>query len=398
MNTDDISQNSIGLAEDTSILMFDGTIKFSQDIVIGDQIMGDDSTPRTILSVEKREDDIYKISHTNDDCYFVNKNHVLSLIYTSKKSMGHEPNRHRYVVEFFDRKKVKRIFELFKYNNEDEMNLKYSMAYEFLNSIEDDRSCQISLEEYLKLGKTLMYNLKGHWSEGINFTPMEIDFDPYVIGLWLGDGTSKDAEITNQDSAILQYLAVNLQRFDCYLQYQNSSSHVYLYRINGIKSGHNPFFRVLRNNNMLNNKHIPDSYKYNSREIRMAVLAGFIDTDGSLVNGNCYEIFQAPNHKTLIDDMVFLIKSLGLRCSLGFMNRDYTYKGQTTKKPVHVIYLSGSGVEEIPTKIRRKQAKPDRTKDALVSKIKIEPQGRGDIYTFITDGNKIVLGNFIVTG
>jgi len=181
--------------------------------------------------------------------------------------------------------------------------------------------------------------------------PREIDFDPYVIGLWLGDGTSKDAELTNRDSAILQYLSVNLQKFDCYLQHQNRSYNCYVYRINGIKSGYNPFFRVLRNHNMLNNKHIPDIYKYNSREIRMAVLAGFIDTDGSLPNGRffassaatgagsgamsrragqsasdlaknrrgrspsisrrrnptCYEIFQAPNHKTLIDDMVMFI-------------------------------------------------------------------------------------------
>ena len=37
------------------------------------------------------------------------------------------------------------------------------------------------------------------------------------------------------------------------------------------------------------NKHIPYEYKCNSRQIRLAVLAGIIDSDG-YYNRNCYDI------------------------------------------------------------------------------------------------------------
>ena len=38
----------------TKILMYDGTIKNVEDIKKGDQLMGDDSTPRIVLSLAQR--------------------------------------------------------------------------------------------------------------------------------------------------------------------------------------------------------------------------------------------------------------------------------------------------------------------------------------------------------
>ena len=64
----------------------------------------------------------------------------------------------------------------------------------------------------------------------------------------------------------------------------------------------------LKNLNVLNNKHIPDLYLKNSRKIRMAVLAGIIDTDGSFESGG-YSITLA--NERLFDDMIQLIRSLG---------------------------------------------------------------------------------------
>ena len=73
------------LAKDTEILMYNGTIKFVQDVAVGDIIMGDDSTPRTILSLARGRETMYQIE---DYCkiidkvnsgYIVNKSHILSL-------------------------------------------------------------------------------------------------------------------------------------------------------------------------------------------------------------------------------------------------------------------------------------------------------------------------------
>lgn len=64
---------------DTPILMYDGTIKMVQDIHIGDVIMGDDSTPRNVLSLGSGMDDLYEVHLNNGEKYGVNSQHIMCL-------------------------------------------------------------------------------------------------------------------------------------------------------------------------------------------------------------------------------------------------------------------------------------------------------------------------------
>ena len=48
----------------------------------------------------------------------------------------------------------------------------------------------------------------------------------------------------------------------------------------------NVFLNTLKELNMINNKHIPYVYKCNSRENRLKLLAGLLDSDGNLSNGS----------------------------------------------------------------------------------------------------------------
>lgn len=65
--------------KNTPILMYDGTIKKVQDIEVGELLMGDDSTPRTVLSLARGREMMYKINQENGDAYIVNESHILSL-------------------------------------------------------------------------------------------------------------------------------------------------------------------------------------------------------------------------------------------------------------------------------------------------------------------------------
>ena len=69
------------LALNTEILMYNGRIKYVQDIVVGDIIMGDDSNERNVLSLGRGEEEMYNISY-NSFNYTVNKSHILSLYNT----------------------------------------------------------------------------------------------------------------------------------------------------------------------------------------------------------------------------------------------------------------------------------------------------------------------------
>lgn len=73
--------NGIGKCFDpfTKIMMYDGSIKMAKNINIGDKLMGDDSTARTVLSTTKGMGQMYKIIG-NDYEFIVNGPHILCLV------------------------------------------------------------------------------------------------------------------------------------------------------------------------------------------------------------------------------------------------------------------------------------------------------------------------------
>jgi hypothetical protein len=63
---------------DTPIIMSNGEVKMVQDIQQGDLLMGDDSTPREVLSTTQGIGQLYQVS-TGNDHYIVNDAHILTL-------------------------------------------------------------------------------------------------------------------------------------------------------------------------------------------------------------------------------------------------------------------------------------------------------------------------------
>ena len=58
--------------------------------------------------------------------------------------------------------------------------------------------------------------LKGYKC-GVEFCKKETNFDPYIIGYWLGDGTARGASITSQESSVLYYFAKTLPLYNLHL-------------------------------------------------------------------------------------------------------------------------------------------------------------------------------------
>lgn len=70
------------LGKGTEILLYNGSKKKVEDIIIGDLLMGDDSTPRKVLSLARGREMMYKINETKGGNYIVNESHILSLKYS----------------------------------------------------------------------------------------------------------------------------------------------------------------------------------------------------------------------------------------------------------------------------------------------------------------------------
>ncbi|NJP30537.1 replicative DNA helicase [Micromonospora sp. HSS6-12] len=150
----------------------------------------------------------------------------------------------------------------------------------------------------------------------------DLPVPPYTLGAWLGDGHSAGSRITTADPEILEHI-----RDDGFVS-RRSTSHPMLYTILpnpcgscGGRGGcpvchHRPrsLSGSLRALGALNNKHIPQEYLRASEQQRRALLAGLLDTDGTVTSTGNVE--YTTTSRVLAEDVHELVVSLGYRCSI----------------------------------------------------------------------------------
>lgn len=361
----------------TPILMWDGTIKKVEDIDCGDLICGDDSTPREVLSLAWGVENMYKITPQKGDPYTVNESHILSLKISGNKGWYWSSYNNQYRVSWFDHSTLKFRDKSLGQNIDD--------VYAFIETIDSPDVIDICVRDFLSLSKTMQNRLKGY-RVPVEWPEVNVPVDPYILGVWLGDGSSDNAEITNTDPEIVRSVYEWAETQD-YIVNPKGSSITY-----SISGG----FRVdLKQIGVLGNKHVPLVYKRNSEAVRLQVLAGLLDTDGYLTDG-CFEITQ--KRKVLADDILYLARSCGFAAYMKPCEKSCTYKGKKRLGTYYRVYISGD-VDRIPTKISYKKAAPrTQKKDVLVTNITIELLGPGKYYGFTLDGNhRYLLGDFTVT-
>ena len=140
------------------------------------------------------------------------------------------------------------------------------------------------------------------FTESINFDEKFLEIDPYTLGVWLGDGSASDGRFTcHVDDLNFYKNKFNIK--STYIDKRNQN--VSLNSIEGL-------FRKLRLLGILKNKHIPKEYLFSSKEQRIELIRGLMDTDGSVrkQNGGC-EFYQ--KNEKLIDDFRYLLSSLGIK-------------------------------------------------------------------------------------
>lgn len=330
------------LGKGTKVLMYDGSIKKVEDVKVGDQLMGDDSTPRNVLSLSRGREEMYWIRQNNGIDYRVNKSHILSL--KKSRSKG-------------------------SLNKGDVLN--------------------ISVEDYLTKSNKFKSNFKGYKVD-VEFDEKPLEIDPYYIGLWLGDGTNASSAITTEDPEVIDYIESYANKLDLKFAPCYPSIGTPRYSINGVGKNfqQNCFIKKLRDMNLLNNKHIPKDYLINSKKNRLRLLAGLIDSDGHYQEKyDNFEIVQKD--KELSEQIFFLCNSLGFKTS--FRKKIATLKSRDYSCEVYRIRISGN-LDTIPTLVKRKQARKRKSNiDWRVGGIKVEYDKIDDYYGFEIDGNKLFL-------
>lgn len=147
-------------------------------------------------------------------------------------------------------------------------------------------------------------------TEPLKCEAKDLEIDPYLLGLWLGDGHSYSAYISCQESDIEELTNQLANRGYSFERYDSKG------RVSSIKpipSDGTTFYSKLLKLNLLKNKHIPQKYLRASIEQRLELLRGLIDTDGT-INRNGRISFSNVD-QALIEQTKELIVSLGFKIS-----------------------------------------------------------------------------------
>lgn len=277
-------QSGKALSIDTPILKTNNTWSTMGDIKVGDEIYDSKGKKTTVTFAT---DVMY--DHT---CFEITFDHGEKIIADSN---------HLWTVEVSQKEKTVTTQELFK----------------IIDKIHEKGS---------SIRIKLIPNIEG---EKIN-----VPVDPYILGVWLGDGSSADGRITTNKNDFTELSKIIEQKYKISElredKRNNNSGSFNVYKL----------LTDLKKLNLRNNKHIPKEYLFSSIEQRVELLQGLMDTDGYCDKDGSCEFYQ--KNKSMINDVRFLLSSLGIKSRINskIINGETYYTIPFTTKKYNVFKLT----------------------------------------------------------
>lgn len=352
-------------AKGTGIVMYDGSVKQVEDIRVGDRLMGPDSKPRTVLGLCRGREKMFRITPSKGPALVVNESHILSL----KRS--------------------------------------------HLADTRYPSTVNTSVKEFMNLSKCSQRSFKLYHSPAVDFdSGHHLPIDPYVFGAWLGDGTSAGPSLTTMDQEIENAWRQEAERLgisNIRVDGKGPRNKAFTYSMTNGMGQKNPMLDALRELNVLDNKHIPEQYLKASPSVRLQVLAGMIDTDGSYaeVKWRANEKFRIGNpwqrnftfvqkSTVVTEGFCFLARSLGFSVSVRRVTK--TIKSTGFSGTYYSVCLGGE-IWKIPTRLERKKVTPGtpNKNPSYIGIRSIEELPEDDFFGFTLSGDHLYMtDDFIV--
>lgn len=209
----------------------------------------------------------------------------------------------------------------------------------------------------------------------------ELPLDPYTFGVWLGDGTNRSPCICNAfgDKAIVDKIIENGTPIRWQTKHKTTGVMYYGFDIR----------KPLRSMGMCHSrhktpKHIPDEYLTASVEQRLQLLAGLLDTDGTLTKKEHRYQFTTCE-ESLRDSFIQLISTFGWRASVTVHAPKLSSSGVQGRSDTYIIGFNPD--EYIPCALERKQLRTFSKRRAVALKgiTRVEPK-QGNCITVEGDG------------
>ena len=338
-------------AKGTKVVMLDGSLKQIEDIVVGDKLMGKDNTERTVLSLHSGIDEMYEVEQKLFKNYIVNSSHDM---YFKKWAI-----RNKRII--YDERIANEVV--------------------------------IEAQELVGKSKTYFDTIFGVGIKGWNLSEKDLHVEPYWLGYWLGNGGKRSANISTIDVEVVNYLSEYANKLGLRVHRQTDTIVYSIVSHKKFKSrvGRNVLLNQMKAYNLINNKHIPDIYLRSSKEQRLELLAGLIDSDGSNPKKKKNSVVFTQKNKNLALQIQNLCWSLGFRCNVS----EFTYKSTQTKSGWATIthtHISGD-LTQIPCKVERKKNEIEfnEPKSPQRRGLRIKKAGVGEYYGFTCDKDHLFI-------
>jgi hypothetical protein len=340
-------------AKGTIIHMYPYGFKAVEDVEVGDQLMGDDNTPRNVLELHRGREKFYRITYSDKTYYDVNASHKLALVCINRCS---------------------------GYNIGDKII--------------------IPVKEFITWPANIQKRFAGY-KVAIEYPEQPVIIPPYILGLWLGDGTSLRPELTNTDNELIGMWQLFAQANGCCFNKVDTNrysiSRGEAHKQLGLS---NPVKAALSYYNLIGNKHIPKEYLFTSRTNRLKLLAGLIDTDGCGRKSDTFITYSFTSiSEDLANDVVFLCQSCGMHATKRVNNSTRLYNNNYITCTAYEVLIS-QNTDQIPCLLERKKAPKivNKRKPNLRFGITISELSYNNYYGFELDKNHLyILGDFTVT-
>lgn len=361
----------------TPILLWNGTIKCANDIVIGDKLIGDDGTVRTVKAIFYGEDDMYEIFQFEGNTYYVNGNHFITLKFALQRTVSFDERTKEWCVYWFDETTFEVQCTRFT-------SLKDKI--EFINSISTNNIFDIPVIAYLNLSDEFKQNFYGvKLSIPVKWKYQKVKLSPYMIGLYIGSGFDCTSSLVTEmwmELCATTHSVHSLERNGTFL-YLIPDQESYLYR-------------CLREYGLMTDKRrIPQQYMVNHIKIRMELLEGLIDSLGIIFKYHRMIVFNEGNNPLLLDDIKFLAESLGIKTIIEKTETVMIHTGFTINRN---LVLRGELLTSLNLKIKRHELFLQTEQLSLQTEIFVKPSSRSKYVGISVDKNmRLLLGDFTIT-
>ena len=244
-------------------------------------------------------------------------------------------------------------------------------------------------------GKRANYSISK--TKPVMFPKKELNINPYVMGIYLGDGYCGEKSlvtICNSECDIIQKFVSLLSEKD---NISRKSETEYNIVSNGNKSN---LKKGLEYYNLVGKrsyeKFIPREYLLSNVEDRLELLRGLIDTDGYVSNNT---IEYSTTSYQLAQDVKFLCESLGGNVTI--KERMGRYKKNNIEKETRLNYrvyiMFDNGIVPVSSKKHLKKYKVlNDNKDHFITKIEKLNEQEETVCIYVEDDNHLFLTNHFI--